>query len=279
MKENRVIKFIVNPIVIIIIAVINLTPFVWAILTSIKSNQDIYAFPIRITNFKPTLEHYQRVFGGKSFPVAMGTSLYYGFAAILGCLVIGSLAAYGFARYRNKITSMLFYFVLFGIPLANGSTALIISNYLIFAKLGIVNKAYTMPLIYTAYFLPMIIVVLLAGVRSIPYEIEESAIIDGCRKSYIIFRLIPTLNRPAMACAALFVFIRSWNEFLLSAVLTVSSKLRSIQVATYYFMGYYGIEWGPLMAATVCSLIPIFILFAFAGKQLVSGLTSGAVKG
>jgi ABC-type glycerol-3-phosphate transport system permease component len=132
--------------------------------------------------------------------------------------------------------------VVFGIPLAVGSSALIVSNYIIFAKLGIVNKLITMPLIYTTYYLPMVTWICLGGLRSIPLAIEEAAIIDGCSKTYIIFNLIPRLNKPALACGALFIFVGGWNEFIVPSVLVTSPHLRAIQVATYYFMGFYGIH-------------------------------------
>ncbi len=127
--------------------------------------------------------------------------------------------------------------------------------------------------------LPMSIWILRGGLESIPIEIEEAAAIDGCSRAYIVFRLIPRLNRLAMASAAIFIFIGAWNEFIVSSVMINSSKLRPLQMAIYNYMGYFGVEWGPLTAAASFAIIPVLIVFTCLGKYLVSGLMQGSVKG
>ena len=278
MRRLKIMKFVTDPILIVIVAIINLTPFFWSVQTSFKSERDVYVYPIKLVGFDVTMENYQYVLSGR-FIDSLLVSLGYGLVSVLICVVLSSMAAYGFARFNSRMMSVLFFLVIFGIPLASGSSALIVPNYILFSSLGITNKIFTMPLIYITYHLPISIWICMGGMRSIPIAVEEAAIIDGCKRSYIIFNLIPRLNKPALACSALFTFISAWNEFLVSSVLTISPQYRGIQVAVYYFMGYYGIQWGPLMTATALSLIPIIFLFAFLGKQLISGLTAGAVKG
>ncbi len=280
MKGRRIVTAVTDPIVIAIVAVLNLSPFAWSLLTSFKSDRDIYVFPIKITGFSPTIANYQYVLHGGHFFGTMLLTIGYCLAAIVACIVLASLASYAFARYRGRMMSFLFAsIVIFGIPLVVGSSALIVSNFIVFSKMGIVNKIFSLPLIYTAYFLPMSIFICLGGMRNIPTSIEEAAIIDGCSRSYIIFNLIPRLNRPALACAALFVFVGAWNEFIVSSVLITSPQLTSIQVAVFNFAGFYGISYGPLMTATALSLVPLIVIFSFLGRQLISGLTAGAVKG
>jgi multiple sugar transport system permease protein len=274
---SKTAKRLINAVIIAVVAVINLTPIVWSLLTSFKSERDIYAYPMKIFNFKPTLANYVYVYGNR-FGEALINSVWYALAAITICVGLAAMASYAFSRYKNKWMSALFTLVVFGIPLSIGSNALIVPNYIVFAKIGLVNKAFTLPLVYIAYNLPMSIWIAIGGMRAIPIEIEEAAILDGCSKRYIIFNLILRLNRPALACAALFVFIGSWNEFIVSAVLINSPEFRAIQVAVYDFLGYFGYQWGPLMASTVLALIPILILFSFLGRQLISGLTAGATK-
>lgn len=268
----------VDLFVVLFIGFLNLTPMIWALLTSLKTEQDIYAYPIKVFNFIPTLGHYRFILNNR-FGQAFMNSILYSVVAIVCSIAVASMAGYAFSRYKSKFMSFLFVLVVFGIPLASGSNALIIPNYIVFTKFGIVNKFYTLPLIYITYNLPMAIWIALGGIRSIPYEIEEAAIIDSCSKRYIIFNLIPRMNKPALACAALFVFIGAWNEYIVSAVLITSPQYRAIQVAVYDFMGYFGFQWGPLMAATILALLPILVLFSFLGRQLISGMTAGAVKG
>jgi ABC-type glycerol-3-phosphate transport system permease component len=276
---NRKIFFgILNAMLVIAIALVNFVPILWALLTSLKTEQDIYSYPVKIFNFQPVIENYIYVLKTR-FPASWLRSIMYAIAAIIVCIVLSSMAGYAFSRFKNKLMTLLFALVIFGIPLAVGSSALIVPNYIVFSKFGLVNKIFTLPLVYITYNLPMAIWITLGGIKSIPAEIEEAAIIDGCRQSYIIFNLMPSLNKPALASAALFVFIGAWNEFIVSAVLITSPQFRSIQVAVYEFLGYFGRQWGPLMASTILALVPIIVLFSFLGKQLISGLTAGAIKG
>ncbi len=102
---------------------------------------------------------------------------------------------------------------------------------------------------------------------------------DGCSRWYIIFRLIPALNKPALASAALFIFIGAWNEFNVASVMINSPELRPVQQSIYYYMGFFGLDWGALTAAATVTVVPVLLIFTFLGRFLVSGLTSGAVKG
>ena len=166
-----------------------------------------------------------------------------------------------------------------GIPLSTGSSVLLIPNYLMMMKLHLTNHWYTLPLLYTAYNLPLVIWMLISGVRGLPYEIEEAARIDGCSQFYIITRIIPPVLRPSFAAAALFAFIGAWNEYVVSSVMVNSQELYPIQVSIYNYIGFFGQEWGPLTAAATLAVIPIMLVFTYLGKFLVSGLTAGAVKG
>lgn len=166
-----------------------------------------------------------------------------------------------------------------GIPLSIGSAAMLIPNYLYMMELGLTNKWYTLILLYTAYNLPMAIWIMKGGIEAIPLEIEDAALIDGCSRAYIIGRLIPRLILPSIASSALFLFIGAWNEFITAAVMIDSPELRSIQLVIYYFRGFFGTDWGALMASAMIAVLPILVVFSFLGKLMVSGLTQGAVKG
>ena len=172
-----------------------------------------------------------------------------------------------------------FYLVVIGIPLSTGSSVLLIPNYLLMMKLHLANHWYTMPLLYTAYNLPLCIWLLIAGIRAVPYEIEESAAIDGCSQFYVVTRLIPPMLKPSFAAASIFIFIGSWNEYITTSVMVNGEKFKNIQMAIYDYLGVFGQEWGPLTAAATVAIVPILIVFTVLGKQLVSGLTAGAVKG
>ena len=142
-----------------------------------------------------------------------------------------------------------------------------------------INHWYTMPILFTAYHLPTSIWMMIAGVKGIPVELEEAARIDGMKQSRIVTTLLPPLMLPSYAAASLLVFIGAWNDYITSSVMVSRSDLKTVQQVVYDYMGFYGRDYGPLMAATTLAIIPILIVFTFFGKQLISGLTAGAVKG
>ncbi len=265
-------------VLFLLIAVIILLPIVWGIITSFKGSRDLFAYPPKIFNFKPVLDNYRLVFEGGILQSVV-VSILYCLSAILLGLLFGSLCAYGLKRAKFRGRKLIFYLVVAGIPLSTGSAALLIPNYMYMSSLGMVNQWYTLPLMYTAYNLPMAIWVMMGGIDNIPYEIEEAASVDGCSRWYIIFRLIPALNKPALASAALFIFIGAWNEFNVASVMINSPELRPVQQSIYYYMGFFGLDWGALTAAATVTVVPVLLIFTFLGRFLVSGLTSGAVKG
>ena len=213
-----------------------------------------------------------------SFGTGVLNSLLYSLVAIIVGLFLALMAAYAMRRFKFLGRRFFFILVLAGIPLSIGSAAMVVPNYTFFSAIGMANKWYTLPIIYIAYNLPMAIWILMGGMESVPIEIDEAAKIDGASRWYILFRVILPLLLPSLACAALFIFLGAWNEFVVSSVLVSSGNLYPIQVNIYNYMGFYGIQWGPLCAAATAAVIPVLIVFAFLGRLLISGLTAGAVK-
>lgn len=259
------------------VIVINIVPILWGVKTSIMSPSDIFAFPPKIFNFEASFEHYIRIFEGGYLSTFINSMLYC-VASIAFGLILGLLAAYGFDRFSFRFKKPMFYLIVFCIPLSIGSSALIIPNYLYMSQLGFLNEWYTLPILYTAYNLPMAIWIIKSGVETIPVEVDEAATIDGASRFRIIFGIVSVLCRPALAAAALFIFLGAWNEFILSSIMINSPSLRPVQLAIYQYLGFFGQEWGPLTAAAATAIIPSIIVFTFLGKMLISGLTAGSVK-
>lgn len=278
MKKKTISGRVVELLIFLVVAIVTLLPIVWGIITSFKGSRDLFAYPPKLFNFAPVLGNYKLVFDGGILQSVL-ISLFYSAVSIVFGLILGNLCAYGLKRYKFHGRKLIFYLVVAGIPLSSGSAALLIPNYTYMSALHMIDKWYTLPLMYTAYNLPMAIWIMLGGLDSIPLEIEEAAAVDGCSRRYIIFRLIPALNKPALAASALFVFIGVWNEFNVASVMINSPSLRPIQQSIYYYMGFFGLDWGALTAAATIAVVPVLLIFAFLGKFLVSGLTNGAVKG
>ena len=255
------------------VVIVNLAPFIWGALTSLKPIREVLAYPPKAFGSAVSAEHYAEVFKG-SFMTGVRNSLLYSLAAILCGLFLALTAAYAMSRFRFRGKKI----ILCGIPLSIGSAAMVVPNYTLFSAIGMTNKWYTLPIIYIAYNLPMAIWIMMSGLEAVPVEIDEAAKIDGAGRWYILFRIILPLSLPSLASSALFIFLGAWNEFVTSSVLVSSSYLYPIQVSIYNYMGFYGRQWGPLTAAATAAVIPTLIVFTFLGRLLISGLTSGSVK-
>lgn len=276
-KTRKTLLLLIEILILLLFLLLNIIPVLWGVLTSFKNPRDIAAFPPKIIKFTPVLEHYKTVIEGGLFK-SMMVSIQNSLLTILAGAMLAAVTAFGFDRYRFKFRKLLFFFIIMGIPLSVGSSALLIPNYLYMVKMGLNNKIYTLPLLYITYNLPMAIWILKGNIESIPVSIDESARIEGCSDMYIFRRLILPLTKPALAASSLFLFIGSWNEFVTSSVMVDSPHLRPIQLTIYNYLGYYGREWGPLTASATIAIIPIILIFAFLSKLLISGLVQGSVK-
>jgi ABC-type glycerol-3-phosphate transport system permease component len=256
---------------------LNFIPFLWGALTSLKPIAEILKYPPSLIGSRISGEHYGIVLKS-SFLQATRNSLFYSAIAVAVGLLCANMAGYALARCKFIGKKTVFMIILSGIPLSLGSAAMVVPNYMFFSKLGFINQWFTLPLLYIAYNLPMAIWVMAGGIQGVPVSIEEAAQIDGASRAYIIFRLVPRISLPSIACAALFIFIGAWNEFIVSSVLVSNTDLYPIQVSIYSYLGFFGREWGPLMAAATIGVIPILIVFSILGKMLISGLTAGSVK-
>lgn len=261
-----------------LLVVINLAPLLWGLLTSLKGEADLFRFPPTLFDFTPTLENYQRVIDS-GFGQSMQVTIIYCAITVFLVLLLAVPAAYAFDRFDFPGRKFLFLLIVASIPLSLGAAALLIPNYIYFMRLGLTNQFYTLPLIYTAYQLPMAIWIVKGTIEGIPKELDEAAIADGAGHFTVLRLVILPLCLPALGAAGVLTFVGTWNEFLASTVMVDNPALRPVQPAIYNFIGYFGREWGPLTASAVIGVLPIFIAFLLLGRLIISGLTKGSVKG
>lgn len=262
---------------LILVSCVNLFPFVWGAITALKPARELMVYPPKLLGSYIEWAHVVTVLRGSITQAALNSFLYCLVSIAVG-LLMSNLFAYGMTRYCFRGRQFMFYLILAGIPLSVGSAAMVVPNYMMCSSLGMIDKWYTLPIIYITYNLPMAAWIVTGGMRNIPYAIEEAAQIDGASRPYIIFALLPRLSLPSLASAALMIFIGAWNEFNISSMLVNSNARYPIQVSIYNYIGYFGREWGPLTAAATLAVIPILIVFTLLGRLLISGLTAGSVK-
>jgi ABC-type glycerol-3-phosphate transport system permease component len=146
-------------------------------------------------------------------------------------------------------------------------------------KLGIINTHWALYLAYTSFVVPFSVWMLTNYFKAMPRELEEAAMIDGCSRLRSLVLVTLPLSAPGIAATSINAFILAWNEFLFAQTFIDSSSLRTLPIGLKTFMNQHDTEWNLLMAGAVISTIPVVLLFIFLQKQLVAGLTSGAVKG
>jgi ABC-type glycerol-3-phosphate transport system permease component len=193
------------------------------------------------------------------------------------CLVLGALAGYGLARFQfpGKRAVTVAIIAVMSIPVAS----LLIPTYTLMAEAGLVNTRLGLILVYSAYQLPIVIWIMATYYQTLPEELEWSALIDGYSRAQTLWKIVLPLSRPALIAATLFVLTFAWNDFVVAVTLLSADLVRTLPIGIYNFLGFYGREWGPLLAASMVSIVPLVALFVALQRFFIAGMTGGGVKG
>jgi multiple sugar transport system permease protein len=263
-------------IILLVAVVIAVFPILVMLLDSIKPTPLITTTP-PVWFFTPTWEHYHNVLQIPSYP--FGT--YFAHSVIVATvstfvtLIIGFLAAYSMARYDTGGRNFDFWVLsLRMLPPA----ALLIPMYVFFNTFQLIDTVWALIIIYMTFNIPLCIWVLRSFIRELPYELEESAQIDGAHLWQILLRIVLPLVAPGLAAVAVLSFIACWNEFFFALIFTQNAAV-TLTKGTAEFVGAYETQWGEIAAATGVGMIPPLLLGFAVQRYLVRGLSLGAVKG
>lgn len=256
---------------------ITLAPLLWVLSTSLKPNSEAISFPPKFLPDEPTLDNYLFVLTDPK----LVTSLFNSLAVSLGStglsVVVSALGGYAFARFDFKGKNLLISTILglFMIPIVIN----IIPLYIMLSNVGLLNSLLALVLTFQILIIPLNIFLLKNYFETIPKELEEAALIDGCSKMRAFWHIIVPISMPGFLIAAILSFRFSWNEFVLPIVLSNRPDVMVFQVALYQFISLYRIDWGYLTAGINIALIPVVVLMLFFQKRMIRGLTLGAVRG
>ncbi|MBI3972616.1 MAG: ABC transporter permease subunit [Chloroflexi bacterium] len=280
-KRHRAInRGVMNGLIVLAIAAITfveLYPFYWIAITSFKTNLQFQQFRSVFWPAPWTFDHYIWLFTKSSFPLWLRNTVQVAVVAMIISLVASSLGAYALVRLRWRgagfiSTAILITYLMPGIML-------VVPLYQIFANLRIVNSLYSLMVAYPTFLMPFAAWLLMGYYRSIPEELEEAALIDGCNKFQAWYRIVLPLVVPALMAVALFALTNAWNEFLFAFIFIQSNEGTTLPVGIGRLIVGDVFAWGPIMAASVTMSIPVVTFYAFAQRFLVEGLTAGSVKG
>jgi len=277
-KINKRFKHILLNIITWLAVFLVIFPLLWMFLSSIKHNTEIFASPPTIISKDPTLTNFIELFKLTSFERYFLNSLIVTALTIIITIVIATLTAYTFSRFKIKGSGFLsrIYIFIYLIP----QIALIIPVFLTFRYLHLQDKLIGLVLVYLITTFPYSFLMLRSYIGSISKEMEEAAMVDGCSRFTAFIRIILPIAVPGIVATSIFSAVICWNEFLFSFILisTDSKKTLTVGVAQMTDMTVIP-SWGMLMAAGVIVLIPMIIFFIAIQKRLVVGLSAGAVKG
>jgi len=272
---NRVAWKAGKSILIFILGFLYLVPVIVLFLTSFKTQIQIMEKGFGWF-FMPTLMNYSNVLLEQGFLRYMTNSLIVGLVSTFITLLIGGFASYALVRFNffGKGTISFGTLLLRMIPPA----VLVVPIYVLWSYFGLSDTRLGLIIIYVGLNLPFTIWVLISFISDVPVELEEAAVVDGCGPWRIFFTVILPLIKPGLAAAAIFTFRIAWNEFILALVLT-NRITRTLPVATTIYLTDTGVEWGNITAMGTLVALPAIIFTFIAAKQLIAGLTAGAVKG
>ena len=256
---------------------ITLAPLLWLLSTSFKPNLEAISFPPQFLPDVPTLDNYVFVLTDPKLVISLLNSLVVSLASTGLSVAVSALGGYAFARFDFRAKNLLISIILglFMIPVVIN----IIPLYIMLANVGLLNSLLALVLTFQILIIPLNIFLLKNYFETIPKELEEAALIDGCSKLRAFWHVIIPISMPGFLIAAILSFRFSWNEFVLPVVLSNRPDVMVFQVALYQFISLYRIDWGYLTAGINIALIPVVVLMSFFQKKMIRGLTLGAVKG
>ncbi len=276
-KRKKIISIVFCYSILSLLLIIALFPFLHMLFSSLKPSEELFMRPPVFVPQIPTLKWYERVITYSNFFIYLRNSIIITVGATLFGVVIGAMSAYSLTSKPYKGQSIISKSVL--IAYMFPPIILIIPLFQIVNKIGLANTHIGLILTYITFSFPFSTYLLISYFRTIPKDITEAAKIDGALNIKIFSTIILPLTGPAIVSTATYSFINSWNEFLYAFILANSDRTKTLPVALYSVKGGEMMEWGTVLSWCTMLTIPSLIFFFLISKQLVSGLTAGAVKG
>ena len=276
MRKSYIKQFVIH-FVLIVLGAAMILPFAWMISTSLKGYHEIFRYPPKWIPDSPQWSNYLEVWKLAPFGRFYVNSVFVALVTTVGQVITGVLAAYAFSRMefwgRDKV------FMLFLATLMVPTQVTLIPTYIVMSQMGWIDsyQALIIPFISTAFS----VFLLRQFFLTIPKELEEASIMDGCSKLRFIFLVLMPLAKPAIASVSLFGFLGSWNSYLWPLIVINSNRMRTLPIGLRYFVSQQGggSEWHYLMAASLIVMLPVLIVFFAAQKQFIEGIARSGIKG
>ncbi len=259
-----------------IIAFVNFYPFFFSIISSLKSNTEIFKSFTALPKELKWSNYYNAINEGNILRYFLNTILLC-FATVIICSITGAMASYILGRFVFRGRKLIYIFFIAGMMLP--IQAVIIPMAYIFSRINAINSYPMLILMFSAFSLSMTILVLTAFVQAIPEEVEEAAMIDGATMPQIFFRIILPMTIPGMTSAAIFTFIQVWNNLLFPLVFISKKNLGTVSTGLLNYFGERSNDYGSALAAITLTIIPIIIIYILIQSKIEESMVAGTVKG
>ncbi|MEM7043406.1 MAG: carbohydrate ABC transporter permease [Pseudomonadota bacterium] len=274
-RADRGMKWVGN-VLLLIFVIWTLIPFYWMLVTSFKEHKEIYGTEATLWPQEPTFKSYQTLFFETDYFLFFRNSMIVALGTTFFTVLCASLAAYAIARLdfpgRKILARSMIYTYL--VP----QSLLFIPLFAIMVGVGLTNTLSGLTLAHLGFTIPFCTWLLMGYFMSIPVELEDAALVDGCTRLGVLFRIVLPISLPALAVVAFFSFTLSWNEYLYAIVFNSAPSVLTIPTGLSNFVVEDVFFWGPIMASTVFTVIPPLVVYFFFQRWLITGLTMGAVK-
>lgn len=273
-KAKKVSLKVVVGVFLFLICVFCLFPFVWMVMVSFRNKVDI----INATSIfvAPTLDNYRTILQTNNIMVFFKNSFIVAICSTILSLIIGTLAAYGFARFNWKQREDRAFWALSQRFLP--AMAVVIPYFLMASTVKMLDKPLILIICYMTFNIPFTIWMMRGFIEDLPIELEEAAWVDGCSRFKAFYKILFPLLAPGLVATAIFCVINSWNEFVFANFLT-SIRAKTIPTSVMMYLSISGVKWGEMAATGVLSVLPVLIFAIIVQKYMIRGLTFGSVKG
>ena len=253
-----------------------LLPIVWLLLSSFRNSDSIQSGRLLPARPELTVRNYIEAFQISNFTTYMANSFMIAFSVMVMVVFIGSLGAYSLSRFTLKGKRSFMMAAL--LPQFFPYVLVLIPFYVLMSNLGLVDNRFGVILTHTSITLPFALWMLTGYFNAIPRELDQAALIDGCSRLGVLFRIIYPVAIPGLVVAGFFAFVVSWGDYLFVSILSQSNTTQTLPIGLQTFMSSLEVRWGLITAGTVLAIVPTVVFFSIVQRRLVSGLTAGAVK-
>ncbi|MDN8590572.1 carbohydrate ABC transporter permease [Paenibacillus sp. 11B] len=250
-------------------------PFLLLITNSFKANQAITSDPLGLP-VSVQWDNYVSAFDKMGYMSAFGNSLLITVAGVLLIAMLAAMTAHYFVRHKSKLNQYLFFLMVAAMIIP--FQAIMIPLVKIYGSLGMLDNKWSLIYMYIGFGSPLAVFIYHGFIKSIPLELEEAALIDGCGRVQTFFRIVLPVLLPTSVTITVLNVLWIWNDFLLPSLVLTSSEQRTLPLSTFYFYGTYTVDYGPLMAGLVLTLLPVLVVYLFAQKYIIQGVMQGSIK-